>query len=91
MSTTLTELTEALARKTLAIHRLAKAADEASQLKSPTTRREHGDVSRPTEETALCPRRNEVRKTSAEALGILRVVEGKLSRALDVWEGNTSP
>lgn len=91
MTDRFTGQTASLARQALELHRIALAADEASQLKSPTTPREHGDVSRPTEETALCPRRAHVRNTCQDLQVSLRVIENRLTRALDVWEGTTNP
>lgn len=88
----LTELTHEIARTALALHRLAMTVDEVQDLKSPvTSSRPEDGVPRPTEDAALCPRRNHVSDTVRLTRPQLDALSTRLTRALDVWEGRTAP
>lgn len=84
----LTNTTADLARTAIHLHRLATAADEAQDLRSPATGRDPREVSRPTEETALCPRREHLRTTADNAAAQLRKIQADLNLALAHWEGD---
>jgi hypothetical protein len=84
--------TEQLVRKALELHRLATATDQTTALQSPAsvTRPDDG-ISRPTEDAALCPRRqhvtSEVRALSTQLADMI----ARLEHALDVWSGHGRP
>lgn len=88
----LTERTHELARAALALHRLAKAAEDVQHLKSPgTPSRPEDGIPRPTEDAALCMRRSHVSETAHDLTYHLDTLAARLEHALDVWEGQASP
>lgn len=87
----LTELTATLARQAIELHRLAKAAEDTRVLKSPTNNRPEDGIPRPTEDTALCPRRAHVSDTSDRVARDVAALSEKITDALDVWEGRKAP
>ena len=92
MRTSLTELSYNVARASLEVHRLARAVDEVRFLRSPiTSSRSEDGIPRPTEDTALCPRRSHVSDTVHDVLPCLDEVMMRLEHALDVWDGRKAP
>lgn len=92
MRTSLTELSYNVARASLEVHRLARAVDEVRFLRSPITpSRSEDGIPRPTEDTALCPRRNHVSDTVKDLLPHLDEIAARLEEALDAWEGRKAP
>ena len=87
-----TRLTHSLAQQALELHRVALATDEIRTLQSPAsgTRPEDG-VDRPTEDAALCPRRQHVVSEVAAVSAQLADAAERLEHALDVWSGHGHP
>ena len=90
MTPRFTELTYAASQEILRLHRLALAAEDLESLRSPVTPVSAGDdrISRPTEGSALCPRRAHLSAVVRDATKKAASLAEQLESAIAVWEGH---